>query len=155
MTQSLLTYRGTVHQWHCDHMGHMNVMWYVGKFDEATWNLAAMMGMTAQYLKDAKRGMAAVDQRIAYRREALPGDVLTIRTAIIEVRQKSVRFVHEMRRGDLGDLLATMVVTGVHIDGVGRRATAFDKQIHAKAEAMKTPDAALWDSWPPEKAYLE
>jgi acyl-CoA thioester hydrolase len=155
MTQSLLTYRGTVHSWHCDHMGHMNVMWYVGKFDEATWNLAAMMGMTAQYLKDAKRGMAAVDQRIAYRREALPGDVLTIRTAIIEVRQKSVRFVHEMRRGDLGDLLATMVVTGVHIDGVGRRATAFDKQIHAKAEAMKTPDAALWDAWPPEKAYLE
>ena len=68
MTASLLTYRGTVHQWQCDHMGHMNVMWYVGKFDEATWNLAAMMGMTAQYLKDAKRGMAAVDQRIAYRR---------------------------------------------------------------------------------------
>jgi acyl-CoA thioester hydrolase len=155
MTQSLLTYRGTVHSWHCDHMGHMNVMWYVGKFDEATWNLAAMMGMTAQYLKDAKRGMAAVDQRIAYRREALPGDVVTIRTAIIEVRQKSVRFVHEMRRGDLGDLLATMVVTGVHIDGVGRRATAFDKPIHAKAEAMKVPDAALWDAWPPEKAYLE
>ena len=86
MTTTLLTYRGTVHQWQCDHMGHMNVMWYVGKFDEATWNLAAMMGMTAQYLKDAKRGMAAVDQRIAYRREALPGDVVTIRTAIIEVR---------------------------------------------------------------------
>jgi acyl-CoA thioester hydrolase len=104
MTTTLLTYRGTVHQWQCDHMGHMNVMWYVGKFDEATWNLAAMMGMTAQYLKDAKRGMAAVDQRIAYRREALPGDVVTIRTAIIEVRPKSVRFVHEMRRGDLGDL---------------------------------------------------
>ena len=28
-----ITYRGLVHQWHCDHMGHMNVMWYVGKFD--------------------------------------------------------------------------------------------------------------------------
>ena len=121
MTASLLTYRGTVHQWQCDHMGHMNVMWYVGKFDEATWNLAAMMGMTAQYLKDAKRGMAAVDQRIAYRREALPGDVVTIRTAIIEVRPKSVRFAHEMRRGYLGDLLATMVVTGVHIDVVARK----------------------------------
>ena len=31
------TYRGAVYPWHCDHMGHMNVMWYVGKFDEATW----------------------------------------------------------------------------------------------------------------------
>jgi acyl-CoA thioester hydrolase len=32
----VLTYRGTIYPWHCDHMGHMNVMWYVGKFDEAT-----------------------------------------------------------------------------------------------------------------------
>jgi acyl-CoA thioester hydrolase len=155
MTTSLLTYRGTVHQWQCDHMGHMNVMWYVGKFDEATWNLAAMMGMTAQYLKEAKRGMAAVDQRIAYRREALPGDVVSIRSAIIEVRPKSVRFVHEMRRGDLGDLLATMVVTGVHIDGVARKATEFDEQIRASSLAMKAADPAIWDAWPPAKAYLE
>ena len=28
------TYRGAVYPWHCDHVGHMNVMWYVGKFDE-------------------------------------------------------------------------------------------------------------------------
>jgi acyl-CoA thioester hydrolase len=32
----MLTYRGTVYPWQCDHIGHMNVMWYVGKFDEAT-----------------------------------------------------------------------------------------------------------------------
>ena len=40
------TYRGTVYPWHCDHMGHMNVMWYVGKFDEATWNLFALLGLS-------------------------------------------------------------------------------------------------------------
>ena len=34
-----LTYRGMVYPWQCDHMGHMNVMHYVGKFDEAAWNL--------------------------------------------------------------------------------------------------------------------
>ena len=39
------TYRGVVHAWQCDHMGHMNVMWYVGKFDEATWNLFAEAGL--------------------------------------------------------------------------------------------------------------
>ena len=38
------SYRGAVYPWHCDHMGHMNVMWYVGKFDEATWNLFAQTG---------------------------------------------------------------------------------------------------------------
>lgn len=29
------TYRGTVYPWQCDHVGHMNIMWYVGKFDAA------------------------------------------------------------------------------------------------------------------------
>ena len=29
-----ITYRGVVYPWQCDHMGHMNVMWYAGKFDE-------------------------------------------------------------------------------------------------------------------------
>jgi hypothetical protein len=29
-----ITYRVVVYPWQCDHKGHMNVMWYVGKFDE-------------------------------------------------------------------------------------------------------------------------
>ncbi|WP_234684565.1 hypothetical protein [Bradyrhizobium monzae] len=28
------TYRGTVYPWQCDHVGRMNIMWYVGKFRE-------------------------------------------------------------------------------------------------------------------------
>jgi hypothetical protein len=59
-----VTYRGMVYPWHCDHMGHMNVMWYVGKFDEATWQLFSSIGITAEYLRAGDRGMVAVDQRI-------------------------------------------------------------------------------------------
>jgi acyl-CoA thioester hydrolase len=155
MNELGITYRGTVQLWHCDHMGHMNVMWYVGKFDEATWNLAAAMGMTTQYMKQNNRGWAAVDQRIAYRREAMPGDVLTIRTAVLEVKQKSVRFVHEMRRGEAGDHLATMLVTGVHIDTVARKSVAFEPRILAATQAMLIADASLWNTWPPERAFIE
>ena len=150
MSDPGVTYRGMVHQWHCDHMGHMNVMWYVGKFDEATWNLGAMMGMTAQYLREAKRGMAAVDQRINYRREALVGDVIIVRSAMLEVKPKSVRFVHEMFRGDGGDHLSTMMVTGVHIDIQLRKSTQFEPQVFARSQAMLDPQPARWDEWPPK-----
>jgi acyl-CoA thioester hydrolase len=75
------TYRGAIYPWHCDHMGHMNVMWYVGKFDEATWNLFAMLGVTATYLKENRRGMAAVQQNITYRREMRAGDTAAVRSA--------------------------------------------------------------------------
>jgi acyl-CoA thioester hydrolase len=149
-----ITYRGMVHQWHCDHMGHMNVMWYVGKFDEATWNLASAMGMSSQYMRDSKRGMVAVDQRIAYKREALAGDTLIIRSTVLELKPKSIRFVHEMFRGDDGDHLATTVLTGVHIDAVARRATQFEPHVFSKSQAMLARAPALWDAWPPEKAFL-
>ena len=154
MNDSDITYRGMVHQWHCDHMGHMNVMWYVGKFDEATWNLAATMGMTAQYLRDAKRGMAAVDQRISYRREALAGDVIVVRSALLELKPKSVRFVHEMFRGDGGDHLSTMMVTGVHIDIVARKSTQFEPQIYGLTQPKLVANPERWDEWPPREAYL-
>ena len=97
MAEPLLTYRGAVYPWHCDHMDHMNVMWYVGKFDEATWQFFSAMGLTASFLRQARRGMAAVDQRIAYKRELRAGDVVTIRSEVLEVKDKIIRFAHEMR----------------------------------------------------------
>jgi acyl-CoA thioester hydrolase len=69
MSQSPTTYRGTVYPWQCDHVGHMNVMWYVGKFDEATWQFLNLLGLTPSFLRAAKRGMAAVDQHISYMQE--------------------------------------------------------------------------------------
>lgn len=41
---SSVTYKGAVYPWQCDHIGHMNVMWYVGKFDEANWNFLLHLG---------------------------------------------------------------------------------------------------------------
>jgi acyl-CoA thioester hydrolase len=149
-----ITYRGTVHQWHCDHMGHMNVMWYVGKFDEATWNFGAMLGLTGEYLKRTQRGMAAVEQRISYKREALAGDTLTVRTALV-VKPKLVRFVHEMRRGEAGDLLAVMMAIGVHIDTVARKSVAFEDHILRNGQGMLAADPTLWDAWPPQRGHID
>jgi len=41
-----ITYKGCVYPWQCDQVGHMNIMWYVGKFDEANWNHMARVGLT-------------------------------------------------------------------------------------------------------------
>ena len=100
------TYRGVVYPWHCDQMGHMNVMWYVGKFDEATWNLFAAIGVTMAYLRENQRGMAAVQQDITYKRELLSGDTVTVRSMLLEVREKSAKFVHEMRHAVTGEIAA-------------------------------------------------
>ena len=122
MSEMLETYRGAVFPWHCDHMGHMNVMWYVGKFDEATWNLLAEIGVTGDYLRRERRAMAAVQQNITYRRELLVGDTLAVRSGFLEVRERVIRFVHEMRHAVNGEVAAVCVLTAVHMDSEARKA---------------------------------
>ena len=132
----LETYRGAVYPWHCDQMGHMNVMWYVGKFDEATWNLFAEMGGTLDYLKKNGRGMAAVQQNITYRRELRAGDTIAVRSALLEVRDKVARFVHEMRNTQSGEIAAICVLTGVSMDLQTRKSCAFPPDIVERAQRL-------------------
>ena len=136
MEDLIITYRGTVYPWQCDHMGHMNVMWYVGKFDEATWNLFAAIGVTAASLKQHGRGMAAVQQNITYKRELYAGETVTIRSAFLEVREKLAKFVHEMRNGVTGELAATCVLTGVHIDAQTRKSCPFPAEILERGRSL-------------------
>jgi acyl-CoA thioester hydrolase len=136
VSELALTYRGVVYPWHCDHMGHMNVMWYVGKFDEATWNLFAAMGVTSAFLREQGRGMAAVQQDIAYRRELVAGDTVTVHSAFLEVREKVAKFVHEMRHGETGELAALCRLTGVYIDAQARKSCPFPDEILARGKSL-------------------
>jgi acyl-CoA thioester hydrolase len=120
-------------------MGHMNVMWYVGKFDEATWNLFAEMGVTAAFLKANQRGMAAVQQNITYRRELVAGDTVAVRSAFIEVREKVAKFVHEMRNAVTGEIAAICVLTGVSMDARTRKSCPFPEDILARARSLVHP----------------
>ncbi len=132
----LITFRGLVYPWHCDHMGHMNVQHYVGMFDQATWQMFAVIGVTPTYMHEKHCGVAAIRQMITYRRELLPGDLITIRTGILEIDQKVIRFYHEMVKDETGEISATTMITGVHMDTQIRRARPFPKDVVAKASQM-------------------
>jgi acyl-CoA thioester hydrolase len=134
--QPLLTYKGAVFPWHCDEMGHMNVMWYVGRFDEGTRHFFHALGLTPQFLRANNRGMAAVEQTIEYKRELLAGDIVTVHSMLLDIKDKSVRFGHEMRKADTDEIAATTTLTGVHIDTIARRACAFPAEVREKAAML-------------------
>jgi len=141
----MLTYRGTVYPWHCDQVGHMNVMWYVGKFDEATWQLFNAIGLTPSYLRTAQRGMAAVDQRVTYARELHAGSVVSVTSRIDEVHAKRIVFTHEMRNDETGELAATTTLIGVHLDTVARKSCPLPAAVVEAARAFiaaRAPPAA-------------
>jgi acyl-CoA thioester hydrolase len=140
MTSLPITYRGTVYPWHCDHMGHMNVMWYSGKFDEASWHLLAQLGLSRSFLREQNRGLAAVQQNITYKRELHAGDIVTIRSGILEMKEKVVRFFHEMKNEETGEVSAVTVLTGVYMDAQARKACPFPEDILARVREMIVDD---------------
>ncbi len=133
------TYRGTVYPWQCDHVGHMNIMWYVGKFDEANWNFFARLGVTPTYLRESGRGMAEVQQNIAYKRELFAGDIVEVRSSLLEIRDKSIRFLHEMRNAETGEIAATCEITAVHLDREAHKSMPFPPAIRETAMKHLAP----------------
>ena len=119
------TFMGVVYPWELDHMDHMNVRFYTGKFDEATWRFLAGLGLSPSYLKENDRGMVAAHQETEYKQEVVAGDMLTIRSRLLGTRGKSVRFTHEMRNAETGDVVATTTLVGVHLDRTARKAVPF------------------------------
>jgi acyl-CoA thioester hydrolase len=136
MSEFAITHRGTVYPWQCDHMGHMNVMWYVAKFDEASWQLLSFLALTrARFARDGA-GMAAVEQRIEYKRELRAGDVVTIRSTMLEVKDKAICIRHEMTNDETGDLAAVTEIVAVHIDMTARRALSLPSDVRERAILM-------------------
>ena len=136
-----MTYRGAVYPSQCDHMGHMNVMWYVGKFDEATWQLFAAIGLTPSRLRTGGIGMAGVEQHIEYKRELYAGDVVTVSSTVLEVKEKAIRFAHEMRNDETGEVAARTILVAVHLDRSTRRASPLPSDVRDRARALLAPPA--------------
>ena len=94
------------------------------------------MGVTAAFLKQSGKGMAAVQQNITYKRELLSGDTVVVRSAFLEVRDKLAKFVHEMRHGVTGELSAICVLTGVHIDTQTRKSCPFPPEVLERGRSL-------------------
>ena len=123
------TYRGVVYPWQMDHMDHMNVQFYSARFDEATWHLFAALGMTPGYLKQNRRGMAAVEQRTLYKQELHAGALIRISSELLEMKPKTIRFLHRMYDTETGAEVASTELVGAHIDTDARKAVPFPEEI--------------------------
>ena len=123
------TYRGVVYPWQMDHMDHMNVQFYTARFDEATWHLFAALGMSTSYFKANRRGMAALEQRTLYKRELHAGALIRIASELLEMKPKTIRFLHRMYDTESGEEVATTELVGAHIDTEARKAVPFPQDI--------------------------
>ncbi len=130
------TYRGVVYPNQLDHMDHMNVQWYTAKFDEGTWHLFAAFGITSTYIRENNRGMAALEQTTKYKAEVMVGDLLIIKSEVLEVKDKTIRFIHIMYNSETGEEVASSELVAAHLDRNKRKACSLPEHIRDKCAAL-------------------
>ena len=133
------TARGTVHEWQRDHMGHINVRAYMEFFDAACWQFYAMLGLTPSLLRSGAVNLAAVQQNIGYRKELYPGDTVAVRSGVLELREKVLRFRHELFNTETGVVCAVCDFTVVCLDSKTRKSRSFPPEVAAHAAALHWP----------------
>ena len=136
MTKLVEITRTVVFPWNCDHYGHMNVRWYAHHFDDASYLLWTLKGMSTKELSRRKLLNVVANTTTNFRKETRAGDLLVIRGGFTVVGNKSVRLYLEMANADNGEICADQTVTEVFFDAEKRCSTTIPDDIRRLLEAV-------------------
>ncbi|MEJ5022601.1 acyl-CoA thioesterase [Ochrobactrum vermis] len=129
----LVTFVGVAHPWMCDVMGHMNVRYYAGMFDDASFQL---LGHIAGKIPDDGFGWADVRSTTDYKQEVPAGDLLTINSHVLKVGRSSITFRQTIVGSLDGELRAINEVTSVYFDKVARCSVELEPDMRIRAEKL-------------------
>ena len=148
----LETYRGTVYRWEVDNVDHFTVAYYFERFEDATLGILEAIGLDPGSLAGAGRACVTLDCHVRYLRELRVGDILHIRSGVIDVGADTLVLGHQVF--DSGDgTLCTAVAQRAALVEIGSRAPV--PLTHAQRQAGE-PFLVEWTP-PPEAspAYPE
>lgn len=137
------SYRGRVGAMECDHLGHMNVQFYVARISDAAWHVMASIGMTPAFIRERRQAAAAVRQEIAYLKELLAGDLVCMESGVLEAGERKITFFHRLRKVETDQVAMTSKVFTINMDLDTRRSAPLDPAILARAQARLLDQGTL------------
>lgn len=87
-------------------------------------------------LRESGRGMAALEQHIIYKREAHAGDTVEVYSCPIEIKSKTIKFLHTMIDCESGKVSATVETIAAHLDTTARKAVELPDDVQKKALSL-------------------
>ncbi|HEY1927453.1 MAG TPA: thioesterase family protein [Caulobacteraceae bacterium] len=108
-------WRGGVNAWECDHMGHMNVRFYVARAMEGLVGFAGEVGLANAFSRRAASTILVKDQHIRFMREARPPAALHMTAGVIEVSDAEARILQLLVHSTTGELAASFQTVIAHV----------------------------------------
>lgn len=91
------TYQDVVRPAECDHLGHMNVGRYFEIMGDGVFGLQTRLGLTPEDVRTGRRlSFVGVHVDAEWHGEVMPGEIVSVRSAVLELGTKSLRMHHRI-----------------------------------------------------------
>ncbi len=122
-----------VHPWLCDAMGHLTTRNYLGMFDDAAYQLFALLGYDAAAAEAEHWGWADVRHEIDYRAELRAGAVVRVDGRVTALGRSSIQCAYRLFDRAAPTPAATLVAKTVCFDLAARGSRPLPPEIIAQA----------------------
>ncbi|PCE66024.1 acyl-CoA thioesterase [Sediminicola luteus] len=136
MEKGMLTYKGAVGMGESDSNAHMNVMWYVNKYELAALSFFDAIGYDRKYADKRNLGIVVLEQRFRYQKEVFENDALEIYSHTETLATKTTTIAHRMFNTKK-ELLGSAEITYALLDKGARKAIPLPAEIKKKLEQFK------------------
>jgi acyl-CoA thioester hydrolase len=117
-----VTFRGEVLSEQCDAEGFLRVRDHIGRVSDAIPNLLARTSGTDRSLAGSRTGGAALEYRFVYRSPARAGDLISVRSGLVSLSEKSYVWAHWLADETTGVVFASAEAVAVAMDLDARKA---------------------------------
>lgn len=135
----IATARGLVRPADLDGYGRFGLAAFVHKFTDASMQIGAAIGLTADYITSARRGFSTFELGLRLSGTPRLGEPYLIETAIAHLGSSSLRFIHVMRELQTGRELARLGQFGVQLDLDARRPARLADALRDRARRLVVP----------------
>jgi acyl-CoA thioesterase FadM len=132
------TSAGRVQPGDLDEFGRLGICGLVHKFTDSSVQIGAAVGLTADYIKTARRGFSTFEFRVRFSGSLRLGERYQNRTVIAHLGNSSLRFLHVMSDGE-GREVARLGQFGVTLDLDARRPAALAPELRERAQKLVVP----------------
>lgn len=126
-----------------DGNGHMNMAFYLVVSERGLDQAWAAMGIGWDYARATGLSTFAAETHIRYLRELLAGSAAVVTFQVLEVDEKRLRGISEIREAGDGSVVATTEQVWLHVDLGTRRVTPWPGPVRQRLETWRSAHAGL------------
>lgn len=130
--------RSAVNPWECDTNGHMNARFIMSRISDSQGHMWAKAGLSRHEQAAMGLATATVEMRLIYLHELNAGDTLYVRTGLVEVVGKTLRYRHWLFNAETDEPVCAAEGLGLLFDKETRKAVAIPRQVADRFDARLT-----------------